>query len=217
MPYRSSARGELVAIPTKNEARGILGPYHGLISRIVREAWDEWRMVHGFRTSVGLPPPLYHRTIVNDVFDGIARRAILLFGIEPRVSVEQEAQTFKLFFRSRLLVRFKKGGDDKLGSDVPTQTAMAFMRAEGVPPNMPPETAKVEITWLPNDIWTKVDKVLVVARDGDRLIWDYEIDEAAEAGDVVPMPLPPTGPPEPPSGDDLVTPKARPGGKPAKK
>lgn len=205
-----------MAIPTKDEAREILGPYHGLISRIVHEAWGEWRTVHGLRTSVGLPPPLYHRTISNDVFDAIARRAILLFGAEPRVSVEQEAQTFKLFFRSRLLVRFKKGGDDKLGSNVPTQTAMAFMRADGVPPNMPPETAKVEIIWLPNEIWTKVEAVLVVARDGDRLIWEYEIDEAAEAGDVAPMPLPPPEPPEP-GGDDLVTPKARPGSKPAKK
>lgn len=207
-----------MAIPTKDEAREILGPYHGLISRIVHEAWGEWRTVHGLRTSAGLPPPLYHRTISNDMFDAIARRAILLFGAEPRVSVEQEAQTFKLFFRSRLLVRFKKGGDDKLGSNVPTQTAMAFIRADGVPPNMPPETAKVEIIWLPNEIWTKVETVLVVARDGDRLIWEYEIDEAAEADDVVPMPMPlsPTEPPEP-SGDDLVTPKARPGAKPVKK
>ncbi len=209
-------RGELVAIPTKDEARDILGPYHGLIWHIVHEAWGEWRTVHGLRTSAGLPPPLYHRTISNDVFDAIARRAILLFGAEPRVSVEQEAQTFKLFFRGSLLVRFKKGGDDKLGRNVPTQTAMAFMDADGVLPNMPPETARVEIIWLPNEIWTKVETVLVVARDGDRLVWEYEIGESAKADDVVPMLLPPTAQPEP-DGDDLVTPKARPDSKPVKK
>lgn len=205
-----------MAIPTKDQARGILGPYHGLIWHIVHEAWDEWRTVQDLRTSAGLPPLLYHRTISNYVFDAIARRGILLFGAKLRVSVEQEAQTFKLFFGGQLLARFKKGGDDKLGRNVPTQTAMAFVDADGVLPNMPPETAKVEIIWLPNEIWTKVETVLVIARDGDRLIWQYEINEAAESGHVVPMPLPPTEPPDP-DGDDLVTPKARPSSKPAKK
>lgn len=205
-----------MAIPTKDEAREILGPYHGLIWRIVHEAWAEWRAVQALRAATEMQPVLYHRTKANYVFDAIARRAILLFGAEPRVSVEDEAQTFKLIFRGTLLARFKKGGDDKLGRNIPTQTAMAFMDADGVLPGLPPETAKVEIVWLPNDIWTKVDKVLVIARDGDRLIWEYEIEEAADAADIVPMPLGPTEPPEP-EDDGLVTPKARPSSKPIKK
>lgn len=55
----------------------------------------------------------------------------------------------------------------------------------------------------------------MVARDGDRLIWDYEIGEAAGAAGVVPMPLSPTEAPEA-GEEDLVTPKVQPNRRRAK-
>ena len=202
-----------MAILSKDEAREILRPYHALIWEVIHDAWSEWRSVQSLRVEAGLSPLIYGRTIANYVFDAIARRAILLFAAEPKVSVEVEAQTFKLIFGGLLLARFKKGGEDKLGCNVPTQAAMAFMEADGVLPGMPPETAKVEFIWLPNEIGTKIDSVLVVARDGDLLVWEYEISGPSEGVLPIPFPMHPGGP-EAPDDGDLVKPKAQPAAKP---
>jgi hypothetical protein len=52
---------------------------------------------------------------------------------------------------------------------------------------------------------------LVIARDADELLWEYEIEEA-EGGTIIPFPEPPR--PPLPTGDDLVKPKAAPAKKP---
>jgi hypothetical protein len=201
-----------MSILSKDQARVILQPYHALIWTVIHEAWLEWRSVQSLRITAALPPLLYQRTISNYVFDAIARRAIPLFKHEERVSVSIEAQTFKIFFGGQLLARFKKGGDDKLGNNIPTQAAMAFMEADGILPGMPPETAKVEFIWLPNELWTQIDSILVVARDGDILVWEYEI--ARPADSVLPLPFPTRPDSHSPDGGDLIKPKELPAVKP---
>jgi len=195
-----------VSVPTKEEAEAVLTPYHGTILRIVREAWNEWREVNAFRVSAGYPPMLYHRSISNYVFDAIARRAIPAFAAEPRVNVEIEAQTFKLYLKG-VIARFKKGGEDQLGCSIRTQRAMSFMDADGIFPGYPPETGKVEIIWIPNELWTQVERVLVVARDDDTLLWSYEIRNAGETAQVIPFPQQPPDGPDGGDGGDLVKPK----------
>ena len=107
-----------------------------------------------------------------------------------------------------------------LGRNVPTQSALGFMEADGLLPlpGISPDTARVEIIWLPNVIWTRVEQVLVIARDGDQLIWEYEIDDPSEAGtgEVIPFPPTPTTSPETEGDDSLVKPKAKPGALPKK-
>lgn len=203
-----------MTVPTKSEAKSALAPYHDLIREVVEAAWAEWRELQALRVDKGMAPILYTRTISNYVFDAIARRAIPRFAAQAKVHVEVEAQTFKLFVNG-LLVRFKKGGHDKLGCSIPTLAAQLFEDADAQLPGFPPETGKVEIIWLPNSIWTQLDRVLVVARDGDRLLWEYEIESASGAGsgDVIPFPTPTDGAAGP-SSEDLVKPKGTPVDKP---
>jgi hypothetical protein len=191
------------------DVQAILEPFHPRIRSVVTLAWAEFRQMADLRTQNGIPPVLYSRTVSNDVFDAIARYAIAEFASDPSVHVEIEAQTIKLFFKGGVCARFKKGDDNKLGQNIPTQAAMAFEEVDGHLPGFPPETAKVEFIWLANVLNTRLEHVLVVARDGDDLLWDYEIEDAAAAGGgaVIPFPDPPT-PPAPLSDDDLV--KAKP-------
>jgi hypothetical protein len=151
----------------------------------------------------------YPRTIANYVFDAVARRAILHFGSLDAVRVEIEAQTFKLYIKN-VLLRYKKGGDDKLGQNVPTMATLLFEDADASLPGFPPDTAKIEVIWLPNEIWTGLEQVLVVARDGEHLIWEYEI-KPPESGVIIPF-TPPTKP-EPDAGD-LVKAKVPPANQP---
>lgn len=187
-----------------------LSPYHGKIHECIMDGFAEWRDTQNYRISKGYTPNLYSRTNSNDIFDAIMRRAIPVFGAEDRVMVRIESQTAKFMFRG-IVARFKKAGDDGLGCNIPTQAAMAFMDAETPLPGLPAETAKIELIWEPNEIWTQVERVLVVARDGDRLLWEYEI--TGEPMDDSAITINPTGP-DHGSDDmddtDLIRPKAKP-------
>jgi hypothetical protein len=188
--------------PVREDVQDALSDYHDRIRRVVERAWAEWRAIAAFRADNGYAPFMYSRTVANLMFDAIAREAIKEFAADPSVHVEIEAQTIKLFFRGSVFARFKKGDDNKLGQNIPTQAALAFEFVDAVFPGLPAETAKVEFIWLANEINTRLEHVLVVARDGDRLLWDYPIEAAA--GVVVPFPEPP---PTAPEDDGLVTPK----------
>lgn len=198
-----------------NAVREALTPYHGKIHACVLDGFAEWRDTQKYRISKGYAPNLYSRTNSNDIFDAILRRAIPVLGAEERIFVKTEAQTAK-FVIAGVAARFKKAGDDGLGCNIPTQAAMAFMDADRTLPGLPPETAKIELIWEPNAIWTKVERVLVVARDGDRLLWDYEI--VADAGEGEITPFAPTDPnDQPDDASDLVKPKVQPQTKPEAK
>jgi hypothetical protein len=198
--------------PVKQTVQDTLGPYHARIRSIVDRAWTEWREIEGFRAKKGMAPILYSRTVANHVFDAIARFAINEFAADTSVHVRPESQTIKIFFKGDVLGRFKKGDDNKLGQNIPTMAAQLFEDASGIIPGLPPETAKVEFIWLANEIHTRLEHVLVVARDGERPLWDYEIEPTIPgAGTVVLFPAP--LPPDPEGGNErLVTPK-----KPAEK
>ena len=196
--------------PRKEDVYSVLEPYHAKIRNVVTDAWDEWRKVVQLRADNDLPPVLYSRTVSNDVFDAIARFGIAAFNEEPGVNLKIEKQTFKLFFRGRVCARYKRGDDNNLGQNIPTQMALALQDPEAELPELPPHTFKVEIIWLANELNTRLELVLIVARDGDRQLWKYEIDDVAgSSGELLPFAPPPT-PPAPETGDEdeqLITPK----------
>lgn len=196
-----------MTVLTKAEVQDSLSPYHLLIREVVDEAWAEWRQLVALRRQAGMDPLLYSRTDSNYVFDAIARRAIPAFAAQDGARLMIEAQTFKILIGG-VILRFKKGGDDKLGCNIPTQAALAFMEADGVLPGMPAECGKVEVIWRPNEINTALECVLVVARDGDRLLWEYEI-EQEHSTTVVPLHITARDPGEDDAGD-LVKLKSRP-------
>lgn len=159
---------------TKDETLANTSRFHDLIHSIVQEAWDEWLAVKAFLARENFGPVMYNRVIANYVFDAIAKRAIPAFHSMENVTIKIEAQTFKLLFGG-LCVRFKKGDENNLAMNVPTFAALAFENANELIPGLPPEIAKLDVIWRPNELWTDLDKVMLVSRDGDEILWDYEI------------------------------------------
>jgi hypothetical protein len=186
----------------KDDVQDILGPFHARIRSVVERAWEERRAEAAWRIETGLDPLLYSRTVANYIFDAIARIAVNEFAGDASVNVRVEPQTIKLFFKGGVCARFKKGDDNKLGQNNPTQASMAFEEVDGMLPGLPAETVKVEFIWLANELNTRLERVLVVARDGDRLIWEYDIESGADAAIVIPFPPAPE-PPMP--GEPLIT------------
>lgn len=163
---------------TKEETIEITSPFHDLFYAIIQESWDEWLAVKEFRATKNFGPTMYKRTITNYVFDAIARRAIPAFQGKSNVSIKNESQTFKLLFGG-VCARFKKGDENNLSMNVPTFAAIAFENANEVIPGLPPEITKVDVIWRPNELWTEIEQVLLVSRNGDEIVWDYQIETPA--------------------------------------
>ena len=172
------------------DVRSTLEPYHNTIRQIVHEAWREWRSIEAHRQANDFGAVAYKRTISNYMFDAIARRASRAFAAHDGIHIRAEAQTVKFHAGGDVLFRFKKGNAMKLGCNIPTQAALAFIDANAMVPGLPPETAKVEIIWQPNEIWTEIERVLVIARDGDRVIWEYDLGAGEGGAMVIPFPMP---------------------------
>jgi hypothetical protein len=187
------------------EVRKALTPYHSRIKGAVVAGFAEWRAVAECRTKNGFAPILYPRTITNYVFDAIARNARATFGSDVTVRVCDESQTVKFCFGNMVVGRFKKGDDDHLGQNIPTQAVLGFVDPQQSLPGLPPAAAKVEFVWAANDIGTEIESVLVVARDCERLLWSYEIDDAAESGGSGVVVLPTSVGPD--DDEPLVKPK----------
>lgn len=176
---------------SQEDIKSALSPYHSQLKQVVAAGYDEWQRVSDFRAMSGYSPVLYSRTMANYVFDAIARNAQKTFGRDKTVRIRQETQTIKFIFAGKVIVRFKKGDDDHLGKNIPTQAVLDYLDPQQTLPGFPPEAAKVEIVWAANDIGTGIEEVLVVARDGNASLWSYRIDDDASenAGSgVLPFP-----------------------------
>lgn len=175
----------------EDEVREHLDPYHDRILRVIEQGYGEWVAIKRNMASSGTGPVLYPRTTANHVFDAIARYAIAEFGSDSDVRVSQNAQTVKFCFKDVVLARFKKGDEENLGRNHPTQAVLDFVNVQSQLPGMPPSAAKVELLYTANEIEDSIERVVVAARDGDELLWHYEIvSGAASDTGVTPFPMP---------------------------
>lgn len=191
---------------SEDDVRLALEPYHAKIRAVVVSGFDEWLSVVECRTAKGFSPVLYPRTITNYVFDAIARNALVTFGSDPTVRIIDQVQTVKFCFGDVVIGRFKKGGEDNLGQNIKTQAVLDFVDAQQSFPGLPPYAAKVEFVWSSDLLGSYIESVLVVARDGDHVLWSYEIDPDEPAYGAIPFPLPVAPDDESP----LVKPKSHP-------
>lgn len=191
---------------SEDEVRAALEPYHSKIRGAVVAGFAEWISIGECRVAKGYAPVLYPRTVSNYVFDAIVRNAMDAFSTDTTVRVIDQVQTAKFCFGNMAIARFKKGDDDNLGQNIQTQAVLEFVDAQQSFPGMPPAAAKIEFIWTPDILGTSVESVLVVARDGDHILWSYELEEEVAVSDVITFPAP-SGPDlDPP----LVTPKVKP-------
>jgi hypothetical protein len=159
----------------EDEVREHLNPYHDRILRVIEQGYGEWASIKRSMASSGTGPVLYPPTTANYVFDAIARHAITEFSADPEVRVYPNAQTVKFCFKDVVLARFKKGDEDNLGRNHPTQAVLDFVSIQSELPGMPPSATKVEVLYTANEIEDRIERVVVAARDGDELLWHYEI------------------------------------------
>lgn len=175
---------------SEDDVKQALEPFHNRIKGVVERAFSEWLDLAECQSKKGYTPVLYPRTATNYIFDAIARVGIDEFFIDDDVRVIEEAQTVKFCFSNLVVARFKKADGNGLGQNIATQAVMDFTDPQMLFPGLPPEAAKVEFTWTPNIIGTEIDRVTVLLRDGDHIIWAYDIDDEGISGNTTPFPTP---------------------------
>ena len=175
---------------SEDDVRRHLNPYHDRIIRTIHQGYSQWLSVKRFMAINGHGTVLYPRTVQNFVFDAVVREAIAEFDGDPDIRILQESQTVKFCFGDVVLARFKKGDEDNLGQNQPTNSVLNFVYAENTLPGLPAAAAKVEFLYSANDVEDGIENVIVAARDGENLLWHYQIDESNDQGGVVPLPTP---------------------------
>lgn len=162
--------------------RGVLAPYETKLFQAIHGAWDDWK-------ALGLGGRLLFpgRTRACLVHDFIVQRAIIAFTGDPAVRTLRRDETAKFLFAGKVVLRFKKADDNGLGSNIETEATLDFIDQQQELPGIP-NVHKIEAVYILNKLRTQIERVVVVARDGDVRLWSYVIAPTTTA-EIVPMPV----------------------------
>jgi hypothetical protein len=161
--------------------RSKLAPYEVRIREIIKGAWSDYLSI-GVRHKF-----LFPRTRANIVFDLIAGRAIIEFEGDKKARVIRKDETVKILVEDALIVRIKKANEDGLGSNILTQSVLAFVAQEPELPGLLSDLCKIEICYFESATGAGVDAIMVTARDNDTLLWSYELGHG-ESAEIIPFP-----------------------------
>lgn len=181
-------------VPRLDDVKQILDPREVPIGEVVLAAWDRW-----WKNPERLT--LYRRTRATLVHNYMMNLARPSFGDDRGIYQIEKQETIYFVTDQKLVFRFKKGDDIGLSSNIETQAALAFNDPQQTLPELP-DVGRVDITYVLNPFATLIDRILVVARDGDRLVWSYAIYPRA-TGLTLPPTLP-VRPPPPAPADNVV-------------
>ena len=165
--------------------REVLHPYEDAIFKLIHGAWDDWRNL-----SLGGRLIFPARARACLVHDFMVQRAIAVWADDGAVRVVQQNETAKFVVNNRVLLRFKKADDRGLGSNIPTQASLSFVDQEQELPGIP-DAHKIEIVYVLNRLQTQIERIVVVARNGDERLWDYAI-APAQTAEIISLPIAPS-------------------------
>ena len=175
--------------PDEDLVRAVLEPFEYGIYQAIYGAWKDY---HELGLGGRLLFPSRSRACL--VYDFMVNRFISTFADDAKVRVIRRDETVKFVIADQVVLRLKKADDRGLGSNIPTQASLDFVGQQYELPGIP-DVHKVEVVYQLNFIQTQIDKVVVVARDGDERLWDYVIAPTTTA-DIIPLPLVATAEPE---------------------
>lgn len=198
-----------MTVANRNDVEQTLEAFTGRLRAVLDRAMDDWEEMPNKGWFI------WPRVRANILFSYIARRALEEFNGDPDVHTITEPQTVKFLFRNSVLVRFKKGNANGVGSNIETQTVLSFIDPQLAFVGLP-DVHRVEVIYQLNILGTGYAEVAVVARDRRARIWSYPL-TGRPAAEIISIP---TRAPAIVLTPPAVTPKApaekkAPGSKPA--
>jgi hypothetical protein len=152
--------------PEIEVVQAALTPLEPVLTRALTRAWDDW-----------MAADLHHwrkRGRANFVWEQAAHYAAIDLNEDPRVSILVKNESYHFLVDDRVAFRLKKADHSGYTRNYPTQEALAFHD-----PQMPltgvPAEQRVEVTYTLNTAETDLNDIVVVARDGDKVLWTYSL------------------------------------------
>lgn len=170
-----------MSIPVKAEVEGVLDPLRPAIVDIMRGAWSDW---------LGSPYPgqwEHKRTRANFVWAQMAVRARDAWYDHPSIHIFDRNETLKFLANDRVLFRLKKGDENGIAANIPTQEVLAY-HDHGQDLFGLPEVHRVDVVYQLNVLETHIRDIMVVARDDGHVVWAYSLLESADGVEALPMP-----------------------------
>jgi len=181
-----------MSIPPKEEVARIIESRAQTLVDLALGGWDRW-MNNPEKAQ------LYRRTRACLVHNYIMLDAISKFERDGGVHVINGQETALFLIEDQLLVRIKKGDERGLSSNVATQAALAFNDPEELLFDLP-YVWRIDVAYVLNSLETRIDQIVAVARDEDRIVWALPLypNSAADSAPVQ-LPVQPTEPRAPDS------------------
>jgi hypothetical protein len=172
---------------SKEEAEPLLSPFLDDIGWAAKTAWAQW-------ISSPIAADMQHKRVRADcVWNQFLANIKRRFDGHPDVRVQNVGGLIALIFHNQILVRFKKGDGRLLSRNAPTQSAMEF---HDCTVDMFGGVARLECIYVLDDAETDIERLAIVKRHKNRVIWAMPIDgthAAADNNKVIDMPMFETG------------------------
>ena len=167
----------------QEEVRNLLKPLHGPLTRVVTGAWEDWQKV---APMIGRR---FARTPANVIYERMIARAVPELESLPGMHIVNGHQTVHFVYQDAVRFRFKKGDENGLSKNYPTQMALAFNDQTSDLFGAPTIT-RVDVVYQLDGLATRVTDVAVVARHDMNVLWSYSITasemKSAEVVDLIP-------------------------------
>jgi hypothetical protein len=172
--------------PLQSDVQAHIDPLADEIMRIIHGAWQDWQ---------SSPYPAVwraKRSRANFVWEQMIERAEGAFNDVAEIRILAKNETCQFLVNGTVLFRLKKGDDNGLSSNIPTQLALKFHDHQENLFGLP-DVQRVDIVYQLNELETEIRDILVVARDEDSVVWSYSILDRAANVERLPMEPPRTG------------------------
>lgn len=156
---------------TQKHVEASLKPLEPELNQVVHAAWQKYRTTPA-ELRVHLP-----RTRANVVWEYMTDEAERVLASNPRVRIVSQSLTKWFLVDDYVTVRFKKGDVRGYTNNVATQQALLYHdpNPEPVQGLLFPSTVRVDVVYVLDPTETEIADILVVARDRNRIAWDYSI------------------------------------------
>lgn len=177
-----------MSAPDINRVRRVLEAREPVLYEIQAGGWEGWKCSSEFGRCRRLG------TRASIVWERATDLALEAYTADSTVEVLHHYDTYSYVFDDEVLGRLKKGDDDGLTANYPTQLNLAYHENE-LDLFGHRELDRVEFVYKLNRFQTEMIGAFVVGRDGDRVAWSYGMrrSSGAQIFDFRGTPLLPSG------------------------
>ena len=167
-----------MSIPQVHTVQPVISQFREYIVESLLTAWEEWRESRfiGVWTDRGRANFIWEQTI-----DHMRRKFSGCHGVR----IIRKNETYLFLLHDQVCFRVKKGDEAGLSRNISTLFAINYNDPQQKLPGIP-DVQRVEIIYQLNREGSEVIDVLVVAREGVRVMWSYSLLRRADTVTLVP-------------------------------